>query len=324
MEPRLSELKEEVDLGDVLGRGRFAEVFKGNTKGNGLECAVKVLKKRGANKASIQREVAILKKLTGHSNVLEILDWFQTPKGDYVLLLELLKGGELFDYLIEKEYLSEKDAICYTTELLEGVQHLHQNSICHLDLKPENIVLVDAGNRKIKIVDFGCARDVSSEAQTQTLGGTAEFVAPEVINFDPVSTATDMWSIGVITYVMLSGLSPFLGDNDGETCANVTRGEYFYPDDDFPPVSEDAKRFIDDCLLSAPKKRLTADKALHHSWIHAHDKVEDNILTTSRLKQFRARRRFVAAVHTVRLSCAMVALVRSKSLTEEVSPSVSQ
>lgn len=193
---------------------------------------------------------------------------------------------------------------------LEIMNYLHKQHICHLDLKPENIILVDPVNHKIKLIDFGCARDLSLEGDVSTLVGTAEFQAPEAINYDPVTTAVDMWSSGVITYIMLSGISPFLGDTDAETCQNVSVGDYDY-EDEFPAVSQDAKDFIDGLLLRNPKKRLTAEQALKHKWLETSSSMESNIIDTKRLKQYRARRRLKAALHTVRISCAMARLMNS-------------
>ena len=119
-----------------------------------------------------------------------------------------------------------------------------------------------------------------------------------------------MWGIGVITYVMLSGISPFLGDTDQETYCNVISAEYEY-DEEFPQVSQSAKDFIDALLQAPPKKRLTVEKSLDHAWLQMSD--SDNVIKTDKLKSFRARRKLKAALHTVRVSCSMAKLIASRS-----------
>ena len=157
-------------------------------------------------------------------------------------------------------------------QILDGVSFMHSKNILHLDLKPENILCLTKSGNRIKIIDFGLARIHEPAKKLQVLFGTPEFVAPEVVNFEPISFATDMWAVGVITYVLyetslnhainallklinsyllfrLSGLSPFMGDTDLETMANVTIAEYDYEDEAFDNVSDIAKDFIDSLLV---------------------------------------------------------------------------
>jgi death-associated protein kinase len=124
-----------------------------------------------------------------------------------------LRGGELFDFIAERERLSEEEASFFIKQILLGVQHLHNHNVAHLDLKPENVMLLGDNSRIIKLIDFGLSRKILPGAEVREMLGTPEFVSPEVVNYEPLSLNTDLWSIGVITYIMLSGLSPFLGDS---------------------------------------------------------------------------------------------------------------
>merc|ERR1719464_1591943 len=183
-------------------------------------------------------------------------------------LLLNIRGGELFDRVIEDEFvLTEKACVCFMRQVLEGVSFIHSKHILHLDLKPENILCPTKTGNRIKIIDFGLARIHEPHKKLQVLFGTPEFVAPEVVNFEPISFATDMWAVGVITYVLVSGLSPFMGDTDLETMANVTIAEYDYEDEAFSNISDQAKDFVDQLLIKKKEDRLTADACLKHSWI---------------------------------------------------------
>jgi serine/threonine protein kinase len=324
---RLDELY-EFNKKDVLGKGKYGTVYRGRTKVSGKECAIKVIKKIKMDRSDVRREVRIIQKIMDnpHENIVCLMDWFETRR-EYVIVTELLHGGELFYFLEDRGFLSEADAVHYIRQLLLALKHLHSHDICHLDLKPENIVLVDNECSEIKLVDFGAAKDLNEEEKGAAfaLVGTPEFVAPEVIAFNPITGAADMWALGVITYVMLSGLSPFLGDNDMETLASVTRADFYFPDDDFPPVSDDAKEFICSLLVKNPRKRLTAEQALEHKWLKTMDIVDstlqpDNkristiLIPTDNLKSFNGRQKIMATFHVVRFAIKMRVLYQKHKL----------
>ncbi|XP_018430994.1 PREDICTED: death-associated protein kinase 2-like [Nanorana parkeri] len=172
-----------------------------------------------------------------------------------VLLLDLIRGGELFDFIAEKETLSEEEAIEFQEQILKGVAYMHTRHIAHFDLKPENIMLLekDVPHPKIKIIDFGLAQKIDDGTVYQSLCGTPQYIAPEVINYEPLGPPTDMWSIGVITYILLSGMSPFQGETDAETLTNVVAGNYEFDDRFFKETSEMAKDFIRQLLLKDPR-----------------------------------------------------------------------
>jgi len=136
-----------------------------------------------------------------HTNIIALCEVFETPT-EIILVLELVSGGELFEYISEKDHLSEEEAARFITQILEGVDHFHAKNIVHLDLKPENVMLLDRQDCLIKVIDFGISRKLKPGEKVMETYGTPEFVAPEIIQYQPISTATDMWSIGVITYIL--------------------------------------------------------------------------------------------------------------------------
>ncbi|NXN65397.1 DAPK2 kinase, partial [Himantopus himantopus] len=186
-----------------------------------------------------------------------------------VLAPRRISGGELFDFIAEKEMLSEEEAIEFLGQILRGVEYLHARRIAHFDLKPENIMLQekDVPKPRIKIIDFGLAQRLEDGVTFKSLCGTPQYIAPEVINYEPLSSATDMWSIGVITYILLSGLSPFQGETDAETLSNVVAGAYEFEERCFSQTSEMAKDFIRQLLVKEPGHRMTATECLVHPWI---------------------------------------------------------
>ncbi|XP_054938621.1 death-associated protein kinase 2 isoform X3 [Physeter macrocephalus] len=189
--------------------GQFAIVKKCREKSTGLEYAAKFIKKRqrqasrrGVCREEIEREVSILRQVL-HPNVITLHDVFEN-RTDVVLILELVSGGELFDFLAQKESLSEEEATSFIKQILEGVNYLHAKKIAHFDLKPENIMLLDKNIPipHIKLIDFGLAHEIEDGVEFKNIFGTPEFVAPEIVNYEPLGLEADMWSIGVITYIL--------------------------------------------------------------------------------------------------------------------------
>ncbi|XP_062453732.1 death-associated protein kinase 2-like isoform X3 [Rhea pennata] len=262
------------ELLEKLGSGHFGVVKRCQERSTGTFYAAKFLKTRkcrgsrlGLDRAQVEREVSILRQLD-HPNIMQLHDLFAS-KAEVVLILELIRGGELFDFIAEKEVLSEEAAVEFLVQILRGVEYMHARRIAHFDLKPENIMLreKDVPKPQIKIIDFGLARKLEDGATFKSLCGTPQYIAPEVINYEPLSSAADMWSIGVITYVLLSGLSPFQGETDAETLANVVAGAYDFEERYFGDASDMAKDFIRQLLRKEPGERMTAAECLVHPWI---------------------------------------------------------
>ncbi|KAF3698771.1 Death-associated protein kinase 3 [Channa argus] len=292
------------EMGEELGSGQFAIVRKCKEKSTGVEYAAKFIKKRrlsssrrGVSREEIEREVNILREIQ-HTNIITLHDIFEN-KTDVILILELVSGGELFDFLAEKESLTEEEATQFLKQILDGVQYLHSKRIAHFDLKPENIMLLDKNvpNPRIKLIDFGIAHQIKAGNEFKNIFGTPEFVAPEIVNYEPLGLEADMWSIGVITYILLSGASPFLGETKQETLTNISAVNYDFDEEYFSNTSELAKDFIRRLLVKDPKKRMTIDDSLEHPWIKAikrrnvrqeerDHKPERRRLKTTRLKEY--------------------------------------
>ncbi|XP_041477176.1 myosin light chain kinase, smooth muscle-like isoform X3 [Lytechinus variegatus] len=287
------EFSEKYQIKDVLGKGRFGTVHKCIDKVTGKPYAAKMIKTiKSADKDSVKNEIGIMNKLH-HAKLLQCLDAFESPK-QMIMVLEIVNGGELFERVIDDDFgLTESDVIEFMRQICAGVQHMHSTNILHLDLKPENILCIDKTGSRIKLIDFGLAREFNPAQSTKVMFGTPEFVAPEVINYDAIGFTTDMWSVGVICYILLSGLSPFMGDNDAETLNNVTLAEWDFEDEAFDTISEDAKTFIEGLLIQRKEERMTAAECLQHKWLVTDSKeLKCNKISTTKLKNFVARRRW--------------------------------
>ncbi|XP_078388644.1 death-associated protein kinase 3 isoform X1 [Cetorhinus maximus] len=286
-------VEEFYEIGEELGSGQFAIVKKCCERTTGIQYAAKFIKKRqvrasrrGVRREEIEREVNILQQLQ-HSNIITLHDVYEN-KTDVVLILELVSGGELFDFLAQKESLSEEEATAFIKQILDGVNYLHSKNIAHFDLKPENIMLLDKMPvPHIKLIDFGLAHTIEAGVEFKNIFGTPEFVAPEIVNYEPLGLPADMWSIGVITYILLSGASPFLGETKQETLANISAMNYDFDEEFFSHTSELAKDFIQKLLVKDTRKRLNIKDALSHPWIMSHQKEEERKTKESKKQQRR-------------------------------------
>uniref|UniRef100_A0A1B6LTY6 Protein kinase domain-containing protein n=1 Tax=Graphocephala atropunctata TaxID=36148 RepID=A0A1B6LTY6_9HEMI len=290
------DMKEFYDLESEIGRGKFGTVYRCREKSTDLALAAKFVGiARREDRRNVEREVEIMRMLQ-HPRIIQLYDAYESSNVMCVIQ-ELIEGGELFDRVIGDDFiLTEKSCTVFVRQICEGVAFMHSKNVLHLDLKPENILCMTRTGNRIKIIDFGLARQYDPSKKLQVLFGTPEFVAPEVVNFDAIGFGTDMWSVGVICYVLLSGLSPFMGETDVETMANVTIAQYDFDDEAFDDISEDAKDFIRKLLVKTREKRMNPPQTLKHTWLV---KASDVTLNKTNLKHYVIKRRWIKAVNTI-------------------------
>ncbi|XP_024661230.2 myosin light chain kinase, smooth muscle isoform X2 [Maylandia zebra] len=318
-------VKDLYDVEERLGTGKFGQVFKLVEKSTKKVWAGKFIKAYSAKeKDNVRQEIGIMNSLH-HPKLVQCVDAFE-GKSDIVMVLEMISGGELFERIIDEDFeLTEREVIKYMLQIIDGVNFIHKQGIVHLDLKPENIMCINKTGSKIKLIDFGLARRLENAGTLKVLFGTPEFVAPEVINYEPISYPTDMWSIGVICYILLSGLSPFMGDNDNETLSNVTSATWDFEDEAFDEISDNAKDFITKLLKKDMKARLSCAQCFEHPWLKQDtNTMKAKKLSKERMKKYILRRKWQKTGHAVRAigrlsSMAMMAGVSAKkgSPTEE-------
>jgi len=260
---------------DSLGSGSFSVVKKGRHKKTGREYAIKCIQKKFIKLHLLEREIKIMKKLK-HAHILPLVEVFENK--DYIfLVLELVTGGELFDRIVENGNYTEKDASNIVRQILSAVLYLHNEGVVHRDLKPENLLSNDdpKGGNHIYVADFGLSRLFNEDEQLTTYCGSPEYVAPEVLACAPYEKAVDLWSVGVITYILLTGFLPFYDKNHAILFEKIQSVDYNW--DDCPEVSPAAKHFIQHLLVKDPKKRYTAELALSHPWVKGESALKLNM-----------------------------------------------
>ncbi|KAJ3029788.1 UNVERIFIED_CONTAM: hypothetical protein HDU68_011109 [Siphonaria sp. JEL0065] len=255
-----------VATGKTLGEGSYA-VVKEAVIDTGERFAAKVFQKQQmkGQEQAILNEIEILKTVSqGHRNIVSLHDYFETPNNLY-LVMDLCTGGELFDRIVERGSFYEEDAADIIKTVLSATAYLHANHIVHRDLKPENILFRSKDSNELVIADFGLSKIANSnETNLRTVVGTYGYMAPEVLRRGGYTSSVDVWSIGVIAYFLLSGYTPFDGQNQLQ---DILDGRYAFDEDYWYDISRLARDFIARTIIVDPHKRMTAEEALEHPWI---------------------------------------------------------
>jgi len=303
----------EYTRGKTLGEGAFSVVIEATNKSTDESYAVKVVTKSKLTKEdeiALKDEIIVLRELQ-HQHIIRLYDVYE-EKSFWYLVTEKMTGGELFDRIVSKSFYNEKEARDVCKILFEAIGYCHKHSVAHRDLKPENLLLRSEDNdSEIKIADFGFAKKVLTPNSLTTQCGTPGYVAPEILEGVAYDTKSDMWSLGVIVYILLGGYPPFIEQNQRELFRKIRKGQYEFHEEYWGAVSPDAKDFIS-CLLAVnPSKRLSSDEAMKHKWMTADDDVlagQDLGTNLSELKKYNAKRKFKAAVNAVILANKMTSL----------------
>ena len=269
----------------LLGSGAFGEVWLVHHKDLDRDFAMKIIKKRknrSNDEKEILNEIEILKKLD-HPKILKVIDFYSTTK-KYYIITEYCPEGELFNEIIKVGKFDEGQAAFIINQILKAVTYCHKMNIIHRDIKPENIMITNReknGCLQVKLIDFGTAKIFEKGVQENKYVGSSYYMAPEVIK-RKYDEKCDLWSIGVILYILLTGRPPFDGNDDEEILENVKKGVYdkwAYP---FPLLSAHGKDLIFKLLQYDPKKRLSAEEAIEHPWFKtAEFKKKDKVNTIS-------------------------------------------
>ncbi|OII71297.1 calcium calmodulin dependent protein kinase [Cryptosporidium ubiquitum] len=309
----LSEMYQRVKK---LGSGAYGEVLLCRDKVTHVERAIKIIRKTSVSTSSnstLLEEVAVL-KLLDHPNIMKLYDFFE-DKRNYYIVMECYKGGELFDEIIHRMKFNEVDAAVIIRQVLSGVTYLHKHNIVHRDLKPENLLLESKDkDAMIKIVDFGLSAVFENQKKMKERLGTAYYIAPEVLR-KKYDEKCDVWSIGVILFILLAGYPPFGGQTDQEILKKVEKGKYTFDSPEWKSVSEGAKDLIKQMLQYDSQRRISAQQALEHPWIKEMcSKKESGIELPSLANAIENMRRFQ---NSQKLAQAALLYMASKLTSQE-------
>lgn len=260
-------IKEKYKITSCIGRGAYGEVRKCYNRETGALRAVKIINKKyleEEEKAKLLNEVDVLRQMD-HPNILKLYEFYEDKKY-YYLVTEFCSGGELFDKISEELYFNERDAANILKQVFSAIYYCHSKKVVHRDLKPENLLLdKDTENPKIKIIDFGTSQMFDPAKKMNKKFGTPYYIAPEVLN-RAYNEKCDVWSCGVILYILLCGYPPFNGANDKQIIDAVLKGKYTLDEPEWDEVSDEAKDLVRKLLTFDPEKRTSAADALQHPW----------------------------------------------------------
>jgi serine/threonine protein kinase len=295
---RQSHIEDFYTFGKTIGGGAFGHVVEAHNRLTNDRCAVKIIQR--SNQASaktrehLEHEMEVMKKVD-HPGIVRTYHIFNLRRTIYIAM-ELVEGGDLFDFIAGHDSLTENQAIQVIRGILEAVDYLHRHQIVHRDLKPENILCVKKEwPVRVKLTDFGFAgfldEDGNGSKTMKTQVGTAYFMAPEILSHDPYGPAVDCFACGVILYTMLTGRLPFPGLTTKEYWAHVQAGNARYPPSLWSGISVHAQNLVKGLLNKDPHKRLTAFAALQHQWIWLNTKNADSAIRRDRSNLHSRKRR---------------------------------
>mmetsp|Transcript_17169 Transcript_17169/g.17248 ORF Transcript_17169/g.17248 Transcript_17169/m.17248 type:complete len:427 (+) Transcript_17169:53-1333(+) len=272
------------DLKEVIGVGSTSSCHRCLRKADGVEFACKVIDKKQIELKytglmdQFNIEIKVL-KLLNHPNIIHLADTYETPEKIY-MIMEVMKGGELFDYVVDKGTLSEEEASVLVRKITSAVAHMHSLNIIHRDLKPENLLLTSKGpNAEVKLIDFGLAKVMSETIQARSFLGTRGYLAPEMLQRHTYDKAIDIWALGVIVFVLLCGCLPFDDDSAKIESESDARMKFTLR---FPRwasnLSLPAKDLLQRLLAVDPKDRMHAEQAMRHPWVVGRAVTPNNYL----------------------------------------------
>lgn len=296
---RLENLGDAYDIGELLAKGGFSEVFKGTHVKSGGVRAIKVMEKAiltGKRGMMVARETEILRRCS-HPNLLTLYEVVETPT-QMCLIMELVTGGDLYDYIVQRKSLTEEEAAKIIKAILKAVEYLHNATppVVHRDIKPENVLIEDVLTERVMLSDFGLSKILNDPKMVEcTPGGTSFYLPPEIIEgikkhgARPRPTnvqdmkSLDLWSTGIVLYILLCGSPPFKGSirdqAERQRLLNQINQGVSFPDNKWAGVSEQAKNLVSGLLQVEATKRLTVRQALTHPWILQRDTVPVQLKT---------------------------------------------
>lgn len=275
------------DIGDELGRGTQGITYHAVERASGNNYAAKIMHGKSEVRPFMNNELEIMNHLN-HKKLIRLHDAYEHD--NYLtLILELAAGGELVkDNLLRKDCYTEPEIAKYVRQVLIGLEHMHDFGIGHMGLTIKDLLIGHVGSDDLKICDFGLSRRIHLSSPATLDYGMPEYVSPELVNREGVGLPHDMWAVGIITYVLLSGSSPFRGNNDRDTLCRIQEGRWEFKETIWQCISAEARDFISKLLVYTASGRMDVKAALRHPWFHILDRGHhpDYQITSDRLRNY--------------------------------------
>ncbi|OJD32878.1 calcium calmodulin-dependent protein kinase [Diplodia corticola] len=315
-QPDSYDKKAKYRFGKTLGAGTYGIVREADCPDG--KVAVKIILKKNVkgNEQMVYDELEMLQRLK-HPHIVRFHDWFES-RDKYYIVTQLATGGELFDRICEKGRFTEKDAAETIRQVLTAVNYLHQNNVVHRDLKPENLLYLSHDeDSSLVLADFGIAKMLDTpDEQLTTMAGSFGYAAPEVMLKRGHGKPVDMWSMGVITYTLLCGYSPFRSESLADLIEECKNGRVVFHERYWKEVSKDAKDFINSLLVPEPENRSTSAEALAHPWLKGETASDHNLLPE--IRAYVAKARLRRGIELVKLANRIEALKMQEDEEEDV------
>eukprot|EP00934_Nitzschia_sp_Nitz4_P003543 Nitzschia sp. Nitz4//scaffold322_size40381//37364//39639//NITZ4_007570-RA/size40381-augustus-gene-0.59-mRNA-1//-1//CDS//3329547857//3533//frame0 len=262
---------DEYEVKRKIRKGSCATVYECIHKNTQQRFAVKIIRRaklRASEDEFVMNEVSIMQSLSTYGQyIVQLLDFYEEEHYFY-LVMDYMGGGDVFDRVLEMTKYTEDDARKLTKILLKATRCMHEAGVAHRDLKPQNLLLTSKDdNAHIKVTDFGFARRVHTKNSLTSRCGTPTFVAPEILKNIPHDQSADLWSVGVVVYILLVGYPPFMKDTQADLFQQIRTGAWGFLEEDWENISRDAKEFIENLLVVDPEQRWTVEDALRSAWI---------------------------------------------------------
>lgn len=283
---KTKELYEKYMIAEDLGRGEFGIVHRCVETSSKKTFMAKFVKVKGTDQVLVKKEISIL-NIARHRNILYLHESFESME-ELVMIFEFISGLDIFERINTSAFeLNEREIVSYVRQVCEALEFLHSQNIGNFDIRPENIIYQTRKNSTIKLIEFGQARQLKPGDNFRLLFTAPEYYAPEVHQHDVVSTATDMWSLGTLVYVLLSGINPFLAETNQQMIENIMNAEYTFDEEAFKDISLEAMDFVDRLLVKERKSRMTASEALQHPWLKQRiDRVSTKVIRTLKHRRY--------------------------------------
>lgn len=299
---------------DDLGEGAFAKVYLARKKDTDELIAVKVIDKSKCEDDLFKNELSIQRKFDS-PYIINIYSYFETSES-FTILMEYANGGELFQAIVDNHSYSENDAATIIQQILIGLKILHDNNVIHRDLKPANLLLsidYEKDTTTVKISDFGLAGIISNDKLESEFYGSRPYSAPEIIEGTPYDSSVDIWSLGVIVFILLGGYYPFESDSDFELENKILNAEYDFNGPEWNEISQEARDFITQMLQVDPKNRITIEDALKHPWLSGNaPKVQLGDLR-EHLKAFNLKQKLKRVANATKTAIKFKNLLKNKN-----------